>query len=122
MAGGVDSLDLTYTVSDSDSPADSTDGTLTIEFGDDAPLAFTPDSGFLNDETDAVAPHPTITEALNLSIGADTPAQIEFDVADGTPVIDGNTLEAVSVGSRSEERRVGKECVSTCRSGWSPYH
>src|SRR3546814_8777957 len=23
---------------------------------------------------------------------------------------------------RSEERRVGKECVSTCRSGGSPYH
>src|SRR3546814_2830204 len=30
----------------------------------------------------------------------------------------------VSAGShaRSEERRVGKECVSTCRSRWSPYH
>src|SRR3546814_12206893 len=26
------------------------------------------------------------------------------------------------VGERSEERRVGKECVSTCRSRWSPYH
>src|SRR3546814_3872549 len=25
-------------------------------------------------------------------------------------------------GIRSEERRVGKECVSTCRSRWSPYH
>src|SRR3546814_14163060 len=23
---------------------------------------------------------------------------------------------------RSEERRVGKECVSTCRSRWAPYH
>src|SRR3546814_11696500 len=31
----------------------------------------------------------------------------------------------VAVGQaarRSEERRVGKECVSTCRSRWSPYH
>src|SRR3546814_19946934 len=30
----------------------------------------------------------------------------------------------VDVGAtiRSEERRVGKECVSTCRSRWSPYH
>src|SRR3546814_956478 len=27
-----------------------------------------------------------------------------------------------SRGFRSEERRVGKECVSTCRSRWSPYH
>src|SRR3546814_6637978 len=25
-------------------------------------------------------------------------------------------------GTRSEERRVGKECVSTCTSRWSPYH
>ena len=24
--------------------------------------------------------------------------------------------------SRSEERRVGKECASMCRSRWSPYH
>src|SRR3546814_11482170 len=29
---------------------------------------------------------------------------------------------ARSVCRRSEERRVGKECVSTCRSRWSPYH
>src|SRR3546814_19331666 len=27
-----------------------------------------------------------------------------------------------SIAHRSEERRVGKECVSTCRSRWSPYH
>src|SRR3546814_21024643 len=26
------------------------------------------------------------------------------------------------IADRSEERRVGKECVSTCRSRWSPYH
>src|SRR3546814_8226603 len=26
------------------------------------------------------------------------------------------------IGDRTEERRVGKECVSTCRSRWSPYH
>ena len=24
--------------------------------------------------------------------------------------------------TRSEERRVGKECTATCRSRWSPYH
>src|SRR3546814_1559930 len=29
---------------------------------------------------------------------------------------------AASAAFRSEERRVGKECVSTCRSRWSPYH
>src|SRR3546814_16052063 len=35
-------------------------------------------------------------------------------------VADGHVAGAV--GRRSEERRVGKECVSTCRSRWSPYH
>src|SRR3546814_6544712 len=29
---------------------------------------------------------------------------------------------AIESRIRSEERRVGKECVSTCRSRWSPYH
>src|SRR3546814_2033133 len=29
---------------------------------------------------------------------------------------------ALLAEKRSEERRVGKECVSTCRSRWSPYH
>src|SRR3546814_13910796 len=29
---------------------------------------------------------------------------------------------AGTTAKRSEERRVGKECVSTCRSRWSPYH
>src|SRR3546814_15362523 len=33
------------------------------------------------------------------------------------------TLLAMAAGPyRSEERRVGKECVSTCRSRWSPSH
>src|SRR3546814_2708010 len=30
--------------------------------------------------------------------------------------------ERINGNGRSEERRVGKECVSTCRSRWSPYH
>ena len=31
-------------------------------------------------------------------------------------------LDRVAHGIRSEERRVGKECASMCRSRWSPYH
>src|SRR3546814_17785366 len=31
-------------------------------------------------------------------------------------------LQFAGAAGRSEERRVGKECVSTCRSRWSPYH
>src|SRR3546814_11174149 len=30
--------------------------------------------------------------------------------------------QVYSTTTRSEERRVGKECVSTCRSRWSPFH
>src|SRR3546814_3460770 len=47
----------------------------------------------------------------------------------GTTVVmgDGHRLEraidnVIDNAIRSEERRVGKECVSTCRSRWSPYH
>src|SRR3546814_7056656 len=35
--------------------------------------------------------------------------------------VDVAAIEFALVG-RSEERRVGKECVSTCRYRWSPYH
>src|SRR3546814_18159456 len=31
-------------------------------------------------------------------------------------------IDILSAMTRSEERRVGKECVSTCRSRWSPYY
>src|SRR3546814_13942964 len=43
----------------------------------------------------------------------------EGDEADGEG--EGESAEA-EVPERSEERRGGKECVSTCRSRWSPYH
>src|SRR3546814_3148514 len=37
-------------------------------------------------------------------------------------IIRGQALRHHHQRHRSEERRVGKECVSTCRSRWSPYH
>src|SRR3546814_19651179 len=49
----------------------------------------------------------------------------------GELLVDGRPVGGKPVGGsrslslkelRSEERRVGKECVSTCRSRWSPYH
>src|SRR3546814_20764234 len=33
-----------------------------------------------------------------------------------------NTPQSADVTERSEERRVGKECVSTCRTRWSTFH
>src|SRR3546814_9007220 len=41
--------------------------------------------------------------------------KLPFSVVPGNHDYDSNW-------SRSEERRVGKECVSTCRSRWSTYH
>src|SRR3546814_20602184 len=43
---------------------------------------------------------------------------ISTSIFGGTAPIVGSGL----ITLRSEERRVGKECVSTCRSRWSPYH
>src|SRR3546814_13703638 len=37
-------------------------------------------------------------------------------------MVAGRVSSAMAAELRSEERRVGKECVSTCRSRWSPYH
>ena len=42
---------------------------------------------------------------------------------DGKVPIDDFIAELIRKGfDRSEERRVGKECASMCRSRWSPYH
>src|SRR3546814_17568950 len=46
---------------------------------------------------------------------------------DGLAAVPGNGIMpgflcASQAAVRSEERRVGKECVSTCRSRWWPYH
>src|SRR3546814_14263173 len=41
---------------------------------------------------------------------------------DGTNTIEYDEFLQFALSARSEERRVGKECVSTCRSRWSPDH
>src|SRR3546814_11839513 len=57
------------------------------------------------------------------------PARVadEVQAAASKALLDHFAFEAMPLGrsihaSRSEERRVGKECVSTCRSRWAPYH
>src|SRR3546814_19160576 len=67
----------------------------------------------------------SMLRALGLSVLiAATPMPARADAADGydsgrvARVTDGDTFRL----ARSEERRGGKECVSTCRSRWSPYH
>src|SRR3546814_2121064 len=46
---------------------------------------------------------------------------LDYGTARYTVLPDPGIVTAI-VDSRSEERRVGKECVRTCRSRWSPYH
>src|SRR3546814_13647658 len=60
-------------------------------------------------------------------ITADAPLDVnhggrEHILAAGDSIfVRGGEVSTISC-QRSEERRVGKECVSTCRSRWSPYH
>src|SRR3546814_1784484 len=55
--------------------------------------------------------HPKLTQAVLL---------MEANIEE--PLTTDEIAQHVCVSRRSEERRVGKECVSTCRSRWSPYH
>ena len=55
----------------------------------------------------------TIVSMHNDNVSSDSD-----ESADTTEEDTGSTTEE----SRSEERRVGKECTSWCRSRWSPYH
>src|SRR3546814_17405251 len=63
----------------------------------------------------AVAPvsHPSVKPQPVCDVGGPGAIADALDIA-GDPHTPRN--------HRSEERRVGKECVSTCRSLWSPYH
>src|SRR3546814_1208031 len=46
----------------------------------------------------------------------------DLSEAGGALTMGGVETDGRAAIDRSEERRVGKECVSTCRSRWSPYH
>src|SRR3546814_11082682 len=59
--------------------------------------------------------------------GAGTELKDATVIAEGGIIVHGDAACEISKilngdEVRSEERRVGKECVSTCRSRWSPYH
>src|SRR3546814_214004 len=53
-----------------------------------------------------------LVQIIHVSTGAADPLAAEVSL----------DFDAQASIVRSEERRVGKECVSTCRSRWSPYH
>src|SRR3546814_602325 len=61
----------------------------------------------------------------HLTVFSDQPRIDSYDdLAQRIGAVDGVVMVTPQIQEqvRSEERRVGKECVSTCRSRWSPYH
>src|SRR3546814_706243 len=99
----------------------------------------TPDYRTPLDQTDIVVPQGGVREATSAPppdarrIGREWIARLEqYGTLLGFGRVDGGENAAVSMidtgmtesefDSRSEERRVGKECVSKCRSRWSPHH
>src|SRR3546814_3095456 len=59
-----------------------------------------------------------LTGDVDVAFAAPTAAAFNLS-QQGAPI---RVILATQILERSEERRVGKECVSTCRSRWSPYH
>src|SRR3546814_13244200 len=72
---------------------------------------------------DSACPDPTVTNRRSLdewNHNRHATGRDAVSAPRGRLVRDGGARAAVLV--RSEERRVGQECVGTCRSRWSPYH
>src|SRR3546814_11810737 len=61
-------------------------------------------------------------EGFTASAFANYTGSVDYTTANDQESTGSFTTFDATVGYRSEERRVGKECVSTCRSRWSRYH
>src|SRR3546814_18948457 len=61
-----------------------------------------------------------LREAKRLSL-AEASGRLKFSVRQ-LQALEDERWDRLPTGVRSEERRVGKECVRKCRSWWSPYH
>src|SRR3546814_17697836 len=79
----------------------------------------------LAQDSAALAAEPALGGFADLHF-ADSGQGISASLAAALPVGDApllvTTADNVLLTPRSDERRVGKECVSTCRSRWSPDH
>src|SRR3546814_9831797 len=68
-------------------------------------------------------PHPSMIEAAIAEAGAAPETSVMIgDTSYDMAMARAAGTRAVGVAWRSEERRVGQECVSTGRSRWSPFH
>src|SRR3546814_14876861 len=85
-----------------------------------------PSSAFTPHRARALFHEQVVLRSLR-SLARRSPQAAEYAgklLADGIPPDSSvrNAEDAYQTTRRSEERSVGKECVSTCRSWWSPYH
>src|SRR3546814_19877731 len=108
-------------ISDWSSDVCSSDLIETDSEGTEAPVeeevvAETPGAGEVSD-VEAVKPTPEPVRAEPVEAPS-----LPSEEKNGPSTSSGQTEHGKSVLARSEERRVGKECVGTCRSRWSPYH
>src|SRR3546814_15314355 len=72
-------------------------------------------------DPDADAARAPFTGHVEASEGADHPfLEVDHEAAHIAAAV-AQIQHGVADALRSEERRVGKECVRTCRSRWSPY-
>src|SRR3546814_16709956 len=86
----------------------------------------TPDAGLVAAIENSLRQAQGVTGTIitSLSLGGLSRMQINYDgdFAMLRWALDQEGWRLDEGADRSEERRVGKECVSTCRSRWSPYH
>src|SRR3546814_11775324 len=74
---------------------------------------------------DIVSGHPRAAAPHDIVIGGKLETVLEIHVErielEPAIILEGLATRMIIIELRSEERSVGKECVSTCRSRWSPY-
>src|SRR3546814_3100274 len=83
-------------------------------------------SGDLGPEHKAFHPDPAAPSGFDHIVCESTygdQTRKQYTIRQRRTLLQGEIREAIAAGgNRSEERRVGKECVSTCRYRWLPYH
>src|SRR3546814_19925092 len=79
-------------------------------------LQFLRGLGYVRVPASRLLQHPDAADILIVRTISEPPPHLH------QRVVHHGIAQEVGYGERSEERRVGKECVSTCRSRWSPYH
>src|SRR3546814_18377048 len=71
---------------------------------------------------DIVTNHHVAADADEIVVVLSDRRELKATLLGTDPELDIAVLKVEPKDLRSEERRVGKECVSTCRSRWSPYN